>query len=105
LLRDRPNEAVTTTCPQGWVCVYDGREYTWGAFAVLPGTEATDTARLTLTNGVTMKNRISSWVNNSPVTYCWYEQTGYQGTGHRMEPSGRTGAITPDDKLASFKPC
>lgn len=93
------------TCPQGWVCVFNGVDYKWGSFAVLPGTEAPDIDRLRFARNVSLKGEVSAWINNSPVRYCWYERTGFAGTEHRMEPFGKDRAISPDGQLNSFKPC
>lgn len=94
-----------TPCPAGWVCVYDGVDATYGAIAVLPGTEVPDVERIKLPDGGTFtgKEGISTWVNNSPVAYCWFDRKGYTGTSHPMAPA-KAGS-SPGDSLKSFKPC
>lgn len=92
-------------CPQGWVCVFNGVDYRWGSFAVLPGTETRDIGHLRFTRNDSLEGQVSSWVNNSPVRYCWYEGTGFAGAEHRMEPFSKDRAISPDGTLSSFKPC
>ncbi|MFE9139434.1 peptidase inhibitor family I36 protein [Streptomyces sp. NPDC007355] len=95
-----------TTCPAGWVCVYDGVDFTYGAIAVLPGTEVSDVEHIKLPDGGTFTGNegISAWANNSPVTYCWFDKKGYAGTSHPMAPAGKDGRV-PSDSLKSFKPC
>ncbi|MEV7025201.1 peptidase inhibitor family I36 protein [Kitasatospora sp. NPDC093558] len=103
ILNGDSKNSKAVPCPAGWVCVYDGW-YDYGAIAVLPGTEVGDLTRVRLTDGATLTGdqKVSGWINNSPVRYCWYEKGAFQGTSHEMTPFGK------DSKFSgfnSFKPC
>ncbi|MFF2815226.1 hypothetical protein ACFVT9_06750 [Kitasatospora cineracea] len=92
-------------CPAGWVFLYDGVHYDHAAVALLPGTALTDTGLLRLPDGsrFTGTGGVSAWVNNSPVTYCWYPGKDYRGTATTMAPATRGSAF--NDALASLRPC
>ncbi|MFD3568007.1 peptidase inhibitor family I36 protein [Streptomyces sp. NPDC058667] len=106
ILNGDSKNSKQTTCPVGWVCVYDGVDFRHGALAVLPGTEVSDVERIKLPDGGTFtgSDGISAWVNNSPVKYCWFDKKGYAGTSHPMAPAGRNSNV-PDHAVKSFKPC
>ncbi|MCX5197360.1 peptidase inhibitor family I36 protein [Streptomyces sp. NBC_00249] len=107
ILNGNGKDSKHTPCPAGWVCVYDGVDYKFGALAVLPGTEVSDVEQIKLPDGGTFTgdDGISAWVNNSPVRYCWYDKKGFVGTSHEMAPSGKDRQVSPSDGLKSFRPC
>ncbi|WP_051732076.1 peptidase inhibitor family I36 protein [Kitasatospora phosalacinea] len=94
-----------TECPAGWVCLYDGAHFDHAAVALLPGTGITDTERLNLPDGsrFTGEEGVSAWINNSPVTYCWYPGKDYAGTAVTMAPATRGNAH--GNALKSLRPC
>ncbi|MFD7598933.1 peptidase inhibitor family I36 protein [Kitasatospora sp. NPDC059812] len=102
ILNGDSTDSKETPCPVGWVCVYDGW-YDYGAFAVLPGTDVADMSRVKLTDGKTLTGSLAvdGMINNSPVRYCWYEKSNYQGS-HTMEPFSRDYKFS---NFTSFKPC
>lgn len=93
-------------CPVGWMCFYDGVDFTYGAIAVLPGTEVSDVERLRLTDGGTFTGQegISAWVNNSPVRYCWFPKKGFEGGSNEIASFAKKGDL-PSHPVKSFKPC
>ncbi|MEU2390589.1 peptidase inhibitor family I36 protein [Streptomyces sp. NPDC007369] len=99
------DHAKGPACPEGWVCFFRSTDFREQSIAVLPGTEVPDIARVTFPNGKTLKESVSAWVNNSPVPYCWYEKTKHEGAKHDMKPFGSESRVSPNDALASFKPC
>ncbi|MBV6696769.1 peptidase inhibitor family I36 protein [Kitasatospora aureofaciens] len=107
LLNPEMKKTDTTPCPAGWLCLYGGFDYSYGAIAVLPGSQVENIERIRFTNGgsFTGGDGVSSWVNNSPVRYCWYESTGFQGSSHEFAAFGKEDHIKPNDALKSFKPC
>ncbi|MFF3072908.1 peptidase inhibitor family I36 protein [Kitasatospora sp. NPDC057904] len=107
LLNPEMKESKATPCPAGWLCIYGGFDYTWGAIAVLPGSQVENIERIKFTNGrsFTGGEGVSSWVNNSPVHYCWYEGAGFTGASHEFASLGKEDHIKPNDALKSFKPC
>ncbi|QKW24685.1 peptidase inhibitor family I36 protein [Kitasatospora sp. NA04385] len=94
-----------TECPAGWVCLYDGAHFDHAAVALLPGTALPDTERLDLPDGsrFTGEQGVSAWINNSPVTYCWYPGKDYGGTAVTMAPATRGNAH--GNALKSLRPC
>jgi hypothetical protein len=60
------------------------------------------------TNRTNFNDRADSYMNNTSLTWCWYEDINYHGAVHQMPPSGPFVIDLPAsqrNKMSSFQPC
>jgi hypothetical protein len=89
-----------THCPDGYVCLFRDYEFQGGGYAVAaPG-------ELPWFGDIGFNDRMSSWANDSGITYCWYFDAYYSGEEHVMYDGYRVNVLPREnDHASSLRPC
>jgi hypothetical protein len=113
--RPNVNKAVAA-CPAGTLCIYEHRDFGGTVLLVSPGTVHSNLRLLSCPGCRSSKNSgsngtwgdmLSSWINNTSVSYCWFWDANFGG---RLMPM-TSGVAEPyvgstaNDQASSIAPC
>lgn len=87
---------VTATCPAGWLCLYDGPNFTGDSIAFPPGSECVDLEPLG------WSGRTESLINNGTGRAAGFQGPDCLGDPYPIEP-GQHGTVIPNLQSVWFR--